>query len=100
MHFQNPCRGADLGLTQRRIEIIAAPADASDRPLPRALYRRLIRRMPTVSPDTVYQALATLASHPLAQKTETAQSRGRSEITREKVYVDPLGIPGINRKII
>jgi len=82
MHFQNACRSAGLRLTQQRIEIFDTLAAASDHPSPEVLYRRLIRRMPTVSRDTVYRTLATLARHQLVQKVETFQSQGRFEVMR------------------
>ncbi len=78
-HFQDACRRAGLKLTQQRMEIFAELAGESDHPSPETLYRRLIPRMPTISLDTVYRTLTTLAAHGLVRKVETVQSQLRFE---------------------
>ena len=73
------CRSAGIRRTHQRMEIFAELAKATDHPTPEILYRRLLRRLPTVSLDTVYRTLATLARHNLVQKVETVQSQVRFE---------------------
>jgi Fur family transcriptional regulator, peroxide stress response regulator len=78
-HFETVCRNAGLKQTHQRREIFTELANASDHPSPEALYRRLVPRMPTISLDTVYRTLATLAGYNLVQRVETVQSQVRFE---------------------
>jgi len=79
IQFKSACRRAGLRLTPQRIEVFSELAKAADHPSPETLYRRLLPRMPTLSLDTVYRTLATLAQHTLVQKVETVQSQVRFE---------------------
>jgi Fur family peroxide stress response transcriptional regulator len=78
-HFEAVCRNARLKMTHQRMEIFAELANDSDHPSPEVLYRRLVPRMPTISLDTVYRTLATLAGYNLVQRVETVQSQVRFE---------------------
>ena len=77
--FKNACRRAGLKITPQRMEVFSVLAKALDHPSPETVYRRLLPRMPTLSLDTVYRTLATLAQHNLVQKVETVQSQARFE---------------------
>jgi Fur family peroxide stress response transcriptional regulator len=79
IQFRSACRSAGLKLTPQRIEVFSELAKAADHPSPETLYRRLLPRMPTLSLDTVYRTLTTLAQHNLVQKVETVQSQVRFE---------------------
>jgi Fur family transcriptional regulator, peroxide stress response regulator len=78
-HLNAVCRDAGMKLTQQRIEVYSELAHASDHPSPEMLYRKLISRMPSLSLDTVYRSLATLAQYRLVQRVETFQSQVRYE---------------------
>jgi Fur family transcriptional regulator, peroxide stress response regulator len=78
-HLNGVCRDAGLKLTQQRLEVYSELAHASDHPSPETLHRRLLPRMPSLSLDTVYRTLATLAQYNLVQKVETFQSQVRYE---------------------
>jgi Fur family peroxide stress response transcriptional regulator len=73
------CRNTGMKLTQQRLEVYSELAHASDHPSPEMLYRRLLPRMPSLSLDTVYRTLATLAQYNIVQKVETFQSQVRYE---------------------
>ena len=46
------------------------------------IYQRLRERLPTISIDTIYRTLTTLASHGLISRVETAENLSRFEVTR------------------
>lgn len=79
--FEEACRAADLKLTHQRLEIYRELASANDHPSAEALHRRLQKRMPTLSLDTVYRTLATLAEQGLINRVETLESQARFEAT-------------------
>ena len=82
--FQAACRRAGLKLTHQRLEIYRELTASTDHPSAEALYQRLIRRIPTLSLDTVYRTLATLARHGLVHKVETGESQARFEIVFDR----------------
>ena len=55
--FEQVCREAGVRLTPQRREIFAEVARAEDHPDAEAVHRRIRRRMPGVSLDTVYRTL-------------------------------------------
>ena len=77
--FEAACRKAGLRLTPQRIEIFRELAKATDHPSAEVLHLRLIKKMPTLSLDTVYRTLATFAGHGLVSKVETVESQARYE---------------------
>ncbi len=74
------CREINLRLTPQRLEVFAELARAADHPTAEALHQRLVRRMPSLSLDTVYRTLATFAEHNLINRVETAESQARYEV--------------------
>ena len=77
--FEAACRKSGLRLTPQRIEIFRELANAVDHPSAEALHLRLIKKMPTLSLDTVYRTLATFVGHGLVNKVETVESQARFE---------------------
>lgn len=80
--FEAACRKAGLKVTQQRLEIYHELFAATDHPTAEVLHHRLREKLPTISLDTVYRTLATLASHGLINRVETAESLSRFEVTR------------------
>jgi Fur family peroxide stress response transcriptional regulator len=80
--FEAACRNADLKVTQQRLEVYRELLLATDHPTAEALYHRLRGRLPTISLDTVYRTLSTLAKHGLINRVETAESLSRFEVAR------------------
>jgi Fur family peroxide stress response transcriptional regulator len=78
-HLNAVCRDTGMKLTQQRLEVYSELAHASDHPSPETLHRRLLPKMPSLSLDTVYRTLATLAQYNLVQRVETFQSQVRYE---------------------
>ena len=80
--FENSCRKASLKVTHQRLEIYRELAQAYDHPSAEVLYRRIIKRLPTISLDTVYRTLATLNRHGLISRVQTGESQARYEVER------------------
>ncbi len=78
--FAESCRQAGLKLTHQRMEIFRELAAAVDHPTAETLHQRLVKRIPTLSLDTVYRTLATFCEHDLTQKVETVESQAHYEI--------------------
>lgn len=57
VRFQEVCRASRAKLTHQRMEIFREVAKTGDHPDAERVYRRVRRRMPTVSMDTVYRTL-------------------------------------------
>jgi len=83
-HFKAACREAGLKLTHQRLEIYRELANSTDHPSTEVLHQRLIKKMPTLSLDTVYRTLATFNLHGLIHKVETIESQGRFEVVYER----------------
>jgi Fur family peroxide stress response transcriptional regulator len=64
------------------MEVYRELTEATDHPTADTLYQRLRMRLPTISLDTVYRTLATLAEHGLVNRVDTAQSLARFEAPR------------------
>lgn len=77
--FENACRQADLKVTHQRLEIYRELAKAKDHPSAEMLYKRIIKRLPTISLDTVYRTLATMEKHGLITRVQTVESQARFE---------------------
>jgi Fur family peroxide stress response transcriptional regulator len=84
LHFKAACREAGLRLTHQRLEIYRELANSTDHPSAEVLHQRLIKKMSTLSVDTVYRTLATFNLHGLIHKVETVESQGRFEVVYER----------------
>ncbi|MGV1098041.1 Fur family transcriptional regulator [Thiovibrio sp. JS02] len=82
--FEEACREAGLKLTHQRLEIFRELALAGDHPSAETLHKRLLKRMPTLSLDTVYRTLATFEKHQLITRVETMESQARFEADLER----------------
>ena len=58
-------RGAGLRLTHQRLEILRVIAADESHPQVETVYEAVLRRVPTISLDTVYRTLSTLAERGL-----------------------------------
>jgi Fur family transcriptional regulator, peroxide stress response regulator len=77
--FEGACRQAGLRLTHQRLEVYRELTASDDHPSAEVLHRRLRRRNPRLSLDTVYRTLATFAESGLITRVETVESQGRFE---------------------
>lgn len=79
--FHEECRKRGLRLTPQRLEIFRELAQSMDHPSAEQLHQRLIKKMPTLSLDTIYRTLATFVQYELVNRVETAESQARFEVT-------------------
>lgn len=80
--FETSFRKAGLKVTHQRLEIYRELLMATDHPTADVLHQRLRDKLPTISIDTVYRSLATLASNGLINRIETPESLARFEATQ------------------
>jgi Fur family peroxide stress response transcriptional regulator len=67
--FAETLRRRGLRATHQRMEIFRALAGSDEHPDAETIYRRVSRRVPAVSRDTVYRTLATLEDEGLISRT-------------------------------
>jgi len=77
--FVQSCRASGLKVTHQRLEIYRALLMSHDHPSAELLHKRLVEKMPTISMDTVYRAMATFEQHGLVSRIQTAGSLARFE---------------------
>jgi Fur family peroxide stress response transcriptional regulator len=63
--FQSACERMDIKVTHQRLEIFRAVISTDEHPDVDTVYRRVKKRIPTISLDTVYRNLKLLADHGL-----------------------------------
>lgn len=78
-HFEQMCKDAGLKVTHQRLEIYRELLSALDHPSAETLYKRLEKRLPALSLDTVYRTLATFEKLSLVHRVETVESQARYE---------------------
>lgn len=77
--FEQTCKLAGLKVTHQRLEIYSELLTSQDHPSAEILYKRLEKRLPTLSLDTVYRTLATFEKLNLVDRLETVESQARYE---------------------
>ena len=76
-HFEDVCREKGLKLTHQRREIFRDVAEDTTHPSAEDVYKRLKRRLPALSLDTVYRTLATFEQLGLIQRVQLLENIGR-----------------------
>ena len=74
--FEQECRDAGVKLTRQRLEVFREVAQTGDHPDAETVHRRVRKRIPTVSLDTVYRTLWLLTD--LGLIDTLGPSRGRT----------------------
>jgi Fur family transcriptional regulator, peroxide stress response regulator len=75
--FSATCIGAGLKVTHQRTEIFRELAGSEEHPDADLIFRRVRRRVPAISRDTVYRTLAALEKQGLVRKAEILDDRAR-----------------------
>ncbi len=78
--FKNLCNALGLKLTHQRLEIFSELCRSVDHPSAEILYKRLLKRISTLSLDTVYRTLMTFKEYGLIDKIETTENQSRFEV--------------------
>lgn len=66
--FERALRASGMRMTHQRLEVIAELASSREHPSVEAVFRAVRQRVPTISLDTVYRTLATLADRGLIDR--------------------------------
>jgi Fur family peroxide stress response transcriptional regulator len=87
--FEQVCRDGGVRLTPQRLEIFREVAQSGDHPDAETVYKRVRKRMPTVSLDTVYRTLWLLNEHGLVTTLGPSRERTRfdANLTRHHHFV-------------
>jgi Fur family peroxide stress response transcriptional regulator len=75
--FQDVCRQQGLKLTYQRAQVFRELAGSDEHPDAETVYRRVHRRIPAISLDTVYRALGLLEGQGLVCKAEVLSGPAR-----------------------
>ena len=75
--------GAGLRLTHQRLTIYQELMSSRDHPSAEEIYKRVRRKVPTISLDTVYRTLATLEEQGLIVRLQVFGERGRYDAELE-----------------
>lgn len=81
--FLEACRKEGVKLTHQRLEIYRELASTGEHPDAIMLHRRIRKRMPTVSLDTVYRNLRLLESHGIISIVGMSHERLRFDANME-----------------
>ena len=82
--FEEACKKAGLKITHQRLEIFRELARSLDHPSAESLYKRLQKKLPTISLDTVYRTLGTFEKYEIIIRVDTGESQARFEAEMEK----------------
>jgi Fur family peroxide stress response transcriptional regulator len=75
--FRKVCKEQGIKVTPQRLEIFLEVMDADDHPSAEDLFRRVRRRMPTITLDTVYRTLSTFDKQGLIAKVHLFEDKTR-----------------------
>ena len=81
--FEQACRSHGLKLTHQRAEIFRTLARSEEHPNAEIVYRRVHRRVPAVSLDTVYRTLGTLEERGVLHRAEVSFGPARYDANTE-----------------
>jgi len=76
-------RRGNLKITPQRLEIFREIASSTDHPSAEDIHRKILKKMPTVSHDTVYRTLSTLLENRAISRVEVLDESGRYDINLE-----------------
>ena len=80
--FMEGCARNRVKITHQRMEIYRVLASSDEHPDAEAIHRRVRKRIPTISPDTVYRNLKLLAEHGLVSVVGASRDRLRFDANR------------------
>lgn len=78
------CRDERMNVTPQRAAIYRALLESEDHPSPEVLYRRVHRRLPSLSLATVYKALDTLVALGLVREVDVAGDAKRYDANLDR----------------
>src|SRR5438477_6006209 len=82
--FERACRARGVRVTPQRVAVYRALAEDPTHPTADAVFRRLRRAMPSVSPASVYRILDSLERAGLVRRVGTTEGIARYDANRER----------------
>jgi len=82
--FHEVCRGRGLRITAQRLEVFSALARCTDHPSAETLYRRVHKRVPGITLDTVYRTMEKLEEVGLVLRVSVVGNRMRFEANLDR----------------
>jgi len=71
--FREMCAKAGIRATHQRLEVLREIVCATDHPTVDDVYRRVRKRVPSISLDTVYRTLATFEKHDVVRRLQVLE---------------------------
>lgn len=84
--FKKICNKLGLKVTHQRLEIYIELSSARDHPSAEEVFKRIKRRLPTVSFDTVYRTLALFERYRVITRVSKVDDRTRYDSNMEPHY--------------
>jgi Fur family peroxide stress response transcriptional regulator len=97
--FERVCRQHGLKVTHQRTQIFRELAATGDHPDVETLYKRVHRRVPAVSLDTVYRTLALLEEKGLVRRAELQSGPARYDANTEPHHHFVCSVCGLVRDV-
>ncbi len=82
--FADTCRSKGLKATHQRMEIFRELAGCKEHPDAETVYRRVSRRVPSISRDTVYRTLSTLEAEGLIRRAQVLGGPARFDANTDR----------------
>lgn len=83
-NFQAVCRKHRIKATHQRVEIMRDVASTDEHPDAESVYRRVRRRIPALSLDTVYRTLRLLEDHGVISRVGSMKDRARFDANTDR----------------
>jgi len=82
--FVRSCRRQGIKVTHQRMEIFRALVGSQEHPDAEAVHRRVRKRVPSISRDTVYRTLSALESAGFIRRTEVLEGPARFDANMDR----------------
>ncbi len=82
--FEELCRSKGLRLTHQRLEILKELIQDTSHPSAEDVYRRIVKRLPMISLDTVYRTIALFEENGLVKRVEVLDDKSRYDSNLEE----------------
>jgi Fur family peroxide stress response transcriptional regulator len=82
--FAAACRSRQIKATHQRMEILRELASTGEHPDAETIYKRVRRRIPSISLDTVYRTLRMLEEKEIISRVPSMQDRARFDANMDR----------------
>ena len=85
--FHRICRLKDVRITPQRLEVFSTLARTNEHPSAEFIHRQVVKRLPTITLDTVYRTLGTLEKEGLVFRVSVVGNTQRSRPIRNAITI-------------